>query len=154
MGTNDEIDILLVEDNADDAEVTQRALRRSHLANRIYWARDGVEALQFLFAEGRFHDRDATRTPRLILLDLKLPKLDGAEVLRAVRADPRTRLTPVVMMTSSTQEQDVIRSYELGVNGFVSKPVGFEEFAKVISGLGFYWLLVNRPPVPGAKEPS
>lgn len=147
MKTYDEIEVLLVEDNADDAEVALRALRRQNLANNLVWVKDGAEALDFLFGRGAYAGRDIAKPLKVILLDLKLPKVDGLEVLQAIRADARTRLIPVVVMTSSTQDEDIIRSYKLGVNSYVSKPVQFERFAQVVAEMGLYWLLINRPPV-------
>jgi len=137
--------ILLVEDQPDDEKLTIRALRKSNLANPIAVARDGVEALDFLFARGDFADRADKPVPTLIILDLKLPKLDGLAVLRALRADRRTRLIPVVVMTSSKEESDVVASYELGANSYIRKPVDFGEFLKAANMLGVYWLLLNQP---------
>ena len=138
--------ILLVEDNPRDAELTQRALKKSHVLNPVVHVSDGVEALEFLFREGAYADRAPAELPQLILLDLKLPKLDGLEVLRALRADERTKLVPVVMLTSSVEDQDVIQSYGLGANSFVRKPVDFEQFVEAARILGLFWLVVNRPP--------
>ncbi len=143
---HEEFEILLVEDNATDAELCLRTLRRSNLANHVVWARDGAEALDILFARGEYADKAPAPMPRLILLDLRLPRVDGMEVLRQVKADERTRTIPVVVLTSSREDRDVVQSYEQGVNSFVSKPVEFEEFASVVTQLGLYWLLVNRPP--------
>jgi CheY-like chemotaxis protein len=137
--------ILLVEDNPEDAEVTIRALKKQNVANNLVWVKDGAEALDFLFCTGDYARRDQCPQPRVVLLDLRLPKLDGLEVLERMRADERTRLTPVVILTSSTQDQDKVRSYQKGANSFVSKPVKFEEFARVVSQLGMYWVLVNKP---------
>lgn len=139
MTAQDEVEILLVEDNPTDAELTIESLREVNLANHLHWVKDGAEALDFVLRPG--HD-----VPRVILLDLRLPKVDGLEVLRALKADPRARLIPVVVLTSSKEDRDVVESYQLGVNSFVSKPVTFEEFARVVSQLGLYWLLVNRAP--------
>jgi len=139
MGT----DILLVEDNASDAELTLRALRKNKLANQIHLARDGAEALDFLFCRGAYSSRRTEDVPRLILLDLKLPKVDGLEVLQAVKDDPRTRPIPVVILTSSKEERDLVNSYKLGVNSYIQKPVNFAEFHDVVRQLGMYWLLVN-----------
>lgn len=141
-------DILLVEDNEDDAEVTIRTLKKSGVANEVYWTKDGAEALDFLYARGRYQGRDPNHLPQVVLLDLRLPKLSGLEVLKQLRTDPAFRLLPVVVLTSSTQDEDVVRSYELGVNSYVSKPVKFEDFAKVVEQLGMYWLLINRRPNP------
>lgn len=138
--------ILLVEDNPDDVELTRRALDESHVANRLDVVRDGVEALEYLFAEGEYAGRDASDLPTVILLDLKLPRVDGLEVLRRIRADQRTRLTPVVVLTSSNEERDIIDSYNLGANSYVRKPVEFEQFLEATRTLGLYWLVVNEPP--------
>lgn len=138
--------ILLVEDNPDDVELTRRAFDESHIANTLDVVRDGVEALEYLFAEGEYAGRDASDLPEVILLDLKLPRVDGLEVLRRIRADERTRLTPVVVLTSSNEEQDIIESYNLGANSYVRKPVDFEHFLEATKTLGLYWLVVNEPP--------
>lgn len=147
---NHELDneILLVEDNPTEAELTIRALKKHNLANGLVWVKDGAEALDFLFKRGAYADRITKPDPSVMLLDLRLPKVDGLEVLRIIRADERTKLIPVVVLTSSTQDQDVVASYKLGVNSFVSKPVEFESFMKVVTELGLYWLLINRPPKP------
>ncbi len=145
-------DILLVEDNDEDAEVTIRTLKKSSVANEVFWVKDGAEALDFIYARGSYQGRDPRHLPQVVLLDLRLPKLDGLEVLKQLRADPVHRLLPVVVLTSSTQDEDIVRSYELGVNSYVSKPVQFEEFSKVVEQLGMYWLLINRrPPLPPPK---
>ena len=138
--------ILLVEDNPDDEALTLRALKQSKLANDIVIARDGTEALDFLFGTGAHEGRDVAQTPGVVLLDLKLPKLSGLEVLQRLRADPRTRLTPVVVLTSSSEDEDMMRSYELGANSYVRKPVVFGRFADAVSQLGLYWMLLNQPP--------
>jgi two-component system response regulator len=138
--------ILLIEDNPDDVTLTLRAFKKNHILNEVIVARDGVEALDYLFGSGLHADRDTRRQPGLILLDLKLPKLDGIEVLRRIRADARTRLTRVVVLTSSKEEQDVTTTYELGATSYIRKPVDFEEFVKVAGHLGLYWLLLNEPP--------
>ena len=138
--------ILLVEDNPDDEALTLRALKQSKLANEIAITRDGNEALEFLFATGQYQGRDASHTPAVILLDLKLPKLSGLEVLQRLRSDPRTRLIPVVVLTSSSEDEDMMRSYELGANSYVRKPVVFGRFADAVSQLGLYWMLFNQPP--------
>lgn len=142
----DEMEILLVEDNPTDAELTMRALKRKNLANRLVWVKDGAEALDFIFAQGQFQDRDPEELPRLILLDLRMPKVDGFEVLKKIKANERTRKIPVVVLTSSQQDQDVVESYKLGVNSYVSKPVEFDEFIDAVSTLGLYWMLINKPP--------
>jgi len=138
--------ILLVEDNADDIKLTLRAFARSKIANQLVVARDGEEALEYLFARGRYAGRDAGVMPEVVLLDLKLPKLDGLEVLRHVRADERTRRLPVVLLTSSNEEQDIVRGYDLGANSFVRKPVDFAQFTAAAQQLGLYWLVLNQAP--------
>lgn len=143
--------ILLVEDNPDDEELTLLSLRKHNIANEIVVARDGVEALEHLFGEGAYAGRDISVLPAVILLDLKLPRLDGLGVLKRLRADPRTRNVPVVVLTSSSQDADVIASYDLGANSYVRKPVEFGAFVEAVSSLGLYWMLLNRPPVPGAN---
>ena len=142
----DEMEILLVEDNPTDAELTMRALKRKNLANRLVWVKDGAEALDFIYAQGQFQDRDPEDLPRLILLDLRMPKVDGFEVLKKIKANEITRKIPVVVLTSSQQDQDVVESYKLGVNSYVSKPVEFDEFIDAVSTLGLYWMLINKPP--------
>lgn len=136
--------ILLVEDNPDDELLTIRALRQNNLANEIIVARDGVEALDFLFSTGMYAGRDPELMPQLILLDLKLPRVDGIEVLRRVRADERTKLLPVVVLTSSDEDKDIMASYELHANSYVRKPVDFDEFVQVIRQIGLYWLVLNK----------
>lgn len=138
--------ILLVDDNPDDEELTLLALEESNILNEVVVARDGVEALDYLFAAGRYADRDPRRLPQLVLLDLNLPKLDGLEVLRRLRADPRTALLPVVILTSSGEEEDVIAGYRCGANGYVRKPVDFNGFAEAVKHLGLYWLVLNETP--------
>jgi two-component system response regulator len=142
--------ILLVEDNPDDEALTVRALRKSNTANDIVVARDGVEALDYLFGEGAYVGREITEMPQVILLDLKLPKLDGLEVLRHLRADKSTRLLPVVILTSSNEEQDRVKSYGLGANSYVRKPVDFEQFREAAHLLGFYWLVLNQTAPAGS----
>jgi two-component system, response regulator len=137
--------ILLVEDNADDEELTTRALRQAKIANEIVVARDGREAIDFLFGEGKHSGRDLERLPAVILLDLKLPKISGLEVLQRVRADPRTKLIPTVVLTSSSEDEDMLASYASGANSYVRKPVEFGAFANAVSQLGVYWLLLNQP---------
>lgn len=138
--------ILLVEDNPDDVELTRRALDSSNVANEIVVARDGVEALEYLFAEGEYAGRDVADLPEVVLLDLKLPRIDGLEVLRRIRADARTRVLPVVVLTSSNEERDMVDSYELGANSYVRKPVEFERFVEAAKTLGLYWLVLNELP--------
>jgi two-component system response regulator len=137
--------ILLVEDNPDDVELTLRAFEKSRLANDIVVVRDGAEALDYLFGTGVHAERPPTSTPEMVLLDLKLPKVDGLEVLKRIRADERTRRLPVVVLTSSKEERDVLRSYDLGANSFVRKPVDFAEFVEAARQLGLYWLVLNEP---------
>jgi two-component system, response regulator len=138
--------ILLVEDNPDDEELTLLSLRKNKLAHDIVVVRDGVEAIEFLFGNGQYASRDLSHVPTVILLDLKLPKLDGLGVLKRLRADERTRTLPVVVLTSSSQDADVIASYNLGANSYVRKPVEFGAFVEAVSSLGLYWVLLNRPP--------
>jgi two-component system response regulator len=138
--------ILLVEDNPDDEELTIRALDRNHIANRVVVARDGQEALDYMFAAGQWAGRDVEDIPSVILLDLHLPKIDGLEVLQRIRADPRTRLAPIVILTSSMEQQDLIQGYGLGANSYVRKPVEFDEFVQAVGQLGIYWLMVNEVP--------
>ena len=138
-------DILLVEDSPADAELAMRALRKGKLANHITWLKDGAEALEFIFRTGAYAGRP-DQNPKLILLDLKLPKVDGIEVLRRVKADERTRVIPVVMVTSSAEGRDVIESYKLGVNSYIVKPVEFEQFSETVANAGLYWMLMNKAP--------
>lgn len=141
-----DVEILLVEDNPRDAEIALRALRKNNLANSVVHVKDGQEALDWLFGVGQYEGRDMNRRPKVVLLDLKLPKVDGIEVLRAVRADPRTQRLPVVVLTSSHEEQDVVRTYDLGVNSYIVKPVDFENFSAAVAEAGHYWLLINQDP--------
>lgn len=141
---DNKVEILLVEDNPHDAELTIRALKKANLANQLIHLQDGAEALDFLFARGVYADRNITNRPKVILLDIKMPKVDGIEVLRQLKLNEVTRTIPVVIMTSSKEEQDIITSYDLGVNSYVVKPVDFEGFAKAVSELGFYWLITNQ----------
>jgi two-component system response regulator len=141
-----EVEVLLVEDNPNDAELTMRALKKNNLANRLFHVKDGAEAIDFLFSQGVYTDRRVQNGPKVVLLDLKLPKVDGIEVLRKIKSDDRTRLIPVVVMTSSREDRDLNECYKLGVNGYVVKPVEFEDFARAVSQLGFYWLLLNETP--------
>lgn len=140
--------ILLVEDNPRDEELTVRALRKSNVANEIAVARDGVEALDYLFCRGPYSERDGTVLPQVVLLDLKLPKKDGLEVLEELRRDARTKLVPIVVLTSSVEEQDLVASYGLGANSYIRKPVDFNQFTEAVRHLGMYWLLVNQAPPP------
>lgn len=139
-------DVLLVEDNLLDAELTIRALKKKNLTNHLVHVIDGQEALDYLFGNGKYASRNTTQRPRLMLLDLKLPKVDGIEVLRQVRANPATRTLPVVVLTSSAEQRDLLQSYHLGANSYIVKPVEFEKFAQAVSDLGLYWLLLNQPP--------
>lgn len=145
------VDILLVEDNPCDAELAIRALQKHHLANHLEWVKDGAAALDFLFQRGDYAGRSSAM-PKVVLLDLRLPKLDGIEVLAQIRANPETRELPVVILTSSQEEQDLVATYQLGVNSFVSKPVAFDAFARTVAELGMYWVLVNRVP-PEIRHP-
>jgi two-component system response regulator len=141
------IEILLVEDNAGDAEMTINALKKNNLANKLLHVKDGAAALDFIFAEGEYENRQIEDQPRVILLDLKMPKVNGIEVLEKIRADERTKTIPVVVLTSSKEDPDIIKCYELGVNSYVVKPVEFDEFQKAISALGLYWMIVNQQPL-------
>jgi two-component system response regulator len=138
--------ILLVEDNPDDVELTLRAFKKNNIANKVVVVRDGVEALDYLFGNGAYAGRDASDTPRIILLDLKMPRLDGLQVLERLRADERTKLTPVVILTSSKEEQDLIKGYKSGANSYVRKPVNFNQFLEAVRNIGLYWLLINESP--------
>lgn len=140
------VEILLVEDSPHDAELTLHTLRKNHLANHVELMRDGAEALDFIFARGKYENRSVEDVPKVILLDLKLPKVDGLEVLRAIKSDPRTRTIPVVVMTSSREEQDMVESYALGVNSYVVKPVDFSQFTEAVRQAGLYWVLLNQLP--------
>ncbi len=138
--------ILLVEDNPDDVFLTKRAFKKSNILNEMIVARDGVEALDYLFGTGAYADRDMSIMPTLILLDLRLPKLDGIDVLRRIRADERTKLIPVVILTTSKEQKDLIESYSLGANSYIRKPVDFDQFVQAVHQLGLYWVLLNEPP--------
>ena len=138
--------ILLVEDNPNDEELTLRALRKANIANEVAIARDGQEALDFLFGTGKYAGRELPTMPAVVLLDLKLPKLDGIDVLQRIRADPRTRLVPVVILTSSSEDEDMVRSYQFGANSYVRKPIEFSAFANAVTQLGMYWVLINQIP--------
>jgi len=149
-----EVDILLVDDSQDDIDLTLHALRAENLANHVFIARDGEEALDFLFCSGAHSGRSFDHPPKLVLLDLKMPKVDGMEVLKQIKGDPRTKTIPVVLMTSSREERDMVNGYELGVNSYIQKPVDFAEFRKAVKTLGLYWLVTNRPPVANGKSHS
>ena len=144
--TENQIEILLVEDNPSDVELTLHALKKHNLANCIEVVRDGAEALEFIFCTGKYAHRSIDNAPKVILLDLKLPKVDGLEVLRRVKGDPRTKSVPVVVLTSSREEPDIAESYRLGVNSYIVKPVDFEQFTEAMRQLGMYWVLLNEPP--------
>ncbi len=144
--------ILLVEDNPSDVGLTQRALAKSRIANEMVVAEDGQEALDYLFARGQYSGREVRDIPALVLLDLKLPRVDGLEALRQIRVDPRTSRLPVVILTTSKEEQDVAQSYDLGANSYIRKPVDFIQFAQAIEHLGLYWLVLNEPAPPKARE--
>jgi two-component system, response regulator len=146
MNESQAIEILLVEDNPQDLELTLRALKKAGVANRIHVARDGAEALEFIFCEGPHAGRRIDDVPKVILLDLKLPKVDGLEVLQRVKGDPRTKAIPVTILTSSKEQRDIVDSYHLGVNSYIVKPVNFESFSAAVQNLGLYWLLLNQPP--------
>ena len=143
--TENAVEILLVEDNPNDVELTLHALRKNHISNHIHVVRDGVEALEFIFCTGAYAQRSIQKTPKVILLDLKLPKVDGLEVLKRIKEDPRIRATPVVVLTSSREERDVVESYRLGVNSYIVKPVDFKKFTEAVQQMGLYWLLLNQP---------
>jgi len=146
MNPENIVEILIVEDNQQDLDLALRALRKAKLTNHIHAVRDGEEALQFLFCEGPYLARNIENGPRMILLDLKLPKVDGLEVLQRIKGDARTKLIPVVVLTSSKEQNDVVESYNLGVNSYIVKPVNFEQFSEAVQKLGMYWLLLNHPP--------
>jgi CheY-like chemotaxis protein len=143
MNQYEHVQILLVEDSAQDAELTRRALRRHNVANDVDWVRDGVAALDYIFCEGEYAGRDSG-PPKLVLLDVKMPRLDGLQVLERLKRDERTRIIPVVMLTSSREEKDLVESYKLGVNSYIVKPVDFEQFADTVSQVGMYWVLANQ----------
>ncbi|HEV2717095.1 MAG TPA: response regulator [Terriglobales bacterium] len=142
-----EVDILLVEDSQDDMDLAMHALRRENLANSIFVVRDGEDALDFLFCRGAFKQRSFDHPPKLVLLDLKLPKVDGIEVLKQLKSDPRTKTIPVVIMTSSKEERDLVNGYNLGANSYIQKPVDFDQFRNIVKQVGLYWLVINQAPV-------
>src|SRR5580658_3189942 len=147
------LDILLVEDNQDDMDLALHALQRGKVANRIFVVRDGEEALDFLFCRGKYSERSFDHPPKLVLLDLKLPKVNGMEVLQQVKSDARTKTIPIVIMTSSKEERDLVSGYNLGVNSFIQKPVDFDQFRETIKVVGLYWMVINQPaPVSGDRE--
>ncbi|MFZ0687512.1 MAG: response regulator [Terriglobales bacterium] len=148
----EQVEILLVEDNADDVELALHALRRGGLANHVEIARDGDQALDFLFCRGAYADRSSSNPPRVVLLDLKLPKTDGLQVLQEIKSNPRTKAIPVVILTASRQEEDLIKSYRLGVNSYIQKPVDFEQFRVIVKQIGMFWLVVNQPPPQATFE--
>jgi two-component system, response regulator len=145
--TEHKVEILLVEDNPSDLALALHAFKKNHLANQIQVARDGAEALEFIFCTGAYAQRKIENGPKVILLDLKLPLVDGMEVLRRIKSDPRTQHIPVVMLTSSREDRDIVESYQLGVNSYIVKPVDFEQFTEAVRTLGMYWLLLNQPPI-------
>lgn len=142
-----DVEILLVEDNPNDAELALRALKKNNLANKIHLVKDGAEALEFIFAAGAYAGRNIGNKPKVIFLDLKLPKVDGLEVLRKVKSDERTRAIPIVVLTSSHEERDVVESYKFGVNSYIVKPVDFDKFIHAVAELGMYWMLLNKQPI-------
>jgi two-component system response regulator len=146
MNDFDNVEILLVEDNRNDAEMTMRALKKNNFLNKLFWVQDGVEALDFIRRKGAYESRDPHQVPKLILLDLKMPRLDGLDVLRELKGDEKTRRLPIVVMTSSNQERDLVESYRLGVNGYVTKPIQFGDLVDAVAKIGMYWLMVNMVP--------
>ncbi len=144
--TGEPVEILLVEDNPNDVEMTLRSLQKNNVSNRVHVARDGAEALDFIFGRGAYHGRSLKEGPKVILLDLKLPKVDGLEVLRQIKHDEQARKVPVVILTSSKEERDIVESYQLGVNSYIVKPVDFTQFTEAVRQLGLYWILLNQPP--------
>jgi DNA-binding response OmpR family regulator len=146
MEINSEIEILIVEDNPNDAEMTLRALKKNNLSNQVLVLSDGEEAIDFIFAKGKFSNREMHARPKMILLDLKLPKVDGLEVLKEIKGNEKTKIIPVIVLTSSKEESDMIKSYHLGVNSYIVKPVDFDKFVEAVRELGLYWLLLNQQP--------
>lgn len=142
----DEVEILLVEDNSNDAELTIRALSKHNLANKLHWVKDGAEALEYIYGKGAYSGRDINNLPKIIFLDLKLPKVDGLELLRELKSNENTKITPVVVMTSSKEEKDIVESYRLGSNSYIQKPVNFDNFTETVAKLGMYWMLLNKVP--------
>jgi CheY-like chemotaxis protein len=153
MMNSDALDIVLVEDSQEDVDLALHTLRREKLANHIFVARDGEEALDLIFCRGAFTDRSFDHPPKLVLLDLKLPKVDGMEVLKQVKSDPRTKTIPIVVMTSSKEERDLVASYHLGANSYIQKPVDFDQFRETVKTVGLYWLVINQPPVVQTSQP-
>lgn len=141
---DNQVEILLCEDNKRDADLTIRALKKKNLGNKIVWVKDGEEALDYLFGRNEYEDRAVEDTPKVILLDLKMPKVDGMEVLEEIRSHPATKFIPVVILTSSNEEKDIVKSYELGVNSYIVKPVDFDKFTEAVSDVGYYWMLLNK----------
>ena len=146
MMNNDEVEIMLVEDNPDDAALTIRALKKQNIANKLIHLKDGVEALDFIYGKGNYAGRNIQITPKVILLDLKMPKVNGMEVLEKLKSDETTKSIPIVMLTSSAEDPDIEKCYQLGANSYIVKPVEFEEFTKAVASLGMYWMLLNKPP--------
>jgi CheY-like chemotaxis protein len=146
MSNLNEVEILIVEDNPNDAEMALRALKKNNLTNKVEVVEDGEKALDFIFCRGAYADRKNAPYPKIVLLDLKLPKVDGLEVLRAIKSDPVTKIIPVIVLTSSKEESDIVESYQLGVNSYIVKPVDFDKFVEAVNGLGLYWLLLNQQP--------
>jgi two-component system, response regulator len=147
MNNNQSTEILLVEDNPSDAELTLRAFKKNNFVNKVHVVTDGAQALDFIFCTGAYSDRSIKDPPKIVLLDLKLPKVNGKEVLKRIKSDERTKSIPVVVLTSSQEERDIVESYHLGVNSYIVKPVDFEKFTKMIAGLGLYWMFINKSPV-------
>jgi len=145
MNENNMIQILLAEDNPNDAELVLRAFKKHNLSNAIQWVKDGAEALDYIYARGAFSERDLNHRPKLVLLDLKMPRVSGLEVLKQLKSDDSTKMIPVVVLTSSAEEQDIVDSYQLGVNSYITKPVDFDKFVNSVAELGLYWLLINQP---------